>query len=375
MDKIEGGGQSLQDNFRKLADGQQRLEQGMATLQTNLGKLPDATGALGEGAGQLADGNDQLNETWPKLVSGIQTLQNGTDQLVSGSGRLASNMNAFSQGISDLTDGQRRLADGTDQLTDGAGQLADGSETLKSGLAYAHDEVAKTPTTDAHAKQFSQPVTAIDSSHQTVDTFGSGFAPYFISLGFFIGALILTIVYDLGRPAGPATTGIGIAVSKLFIAFLMSLGQMLILDTVVLIGLDLQVDNVWVFLGFSLLVSMTFMTLITFLAGTFDNVGRFIALVILILQLVTCGGAYAIQLIPDLIQPLATVLPTTYSVNGFRNIIDGSQQNLLNVNASVLAGFLVLHLMLTMIAFTVKFRINRRAAQAVRPTAESSVSQ
>lgn len=373
--QLSSGSQSLQSNFAKLSDGTHRLIAGMSTLQTNLSKVPGATQALEKGAGQLAAGNSELNQTWPQLVGGMKSLQTGTNQLVSGSNQLATNMNTLNSGVSSLSNGQDQLAGGTNQLASGAQKIYNGNKTLGSNLSGAHSQLAATPTDNAHAAKFSQPVTAIDGTHQSVDTFGSGFAPYFISLAFFIGALILTIIYNLGRPAGLSQNGAAIALSKFFVTILMSIGSSFLIDFTVLKGLGLNVSHPWTFVGFSVLTSATFMAIILFLAGTFGNVGQFIALVILILQLVTSSGAYAVQLIPSLIQPVARILPMTYSVAGFRNIIDGRQQAMLAQNALILAGFLVSALVLSMIGFTVKFHLNNRpprtSASYRETTAES----
>ncbi|RYL95649.1 YhgE/Pip domain-containing protein [Sporolactobacillus sp. THM7-4] len=359
MNQLIGGQQALQSNFIKLADGEARLASGMTTLQTSLEKLPGATHALGQGADQIASGNNQLNKTWPQLVGGIRTLQDGTDQLASGSSRLASHMSELNSGLSGLARVQNQLADGASQLRGGAQKIWNGNTELADRLAGAHHGLAQTPTNYQHAQKFSRPVTASDDSHQKVDTFGSGFAPYFISLGLFVGALLLTIVYNLGRSAVPAASGIHVALSKFFVAILIAVGQSLILDAVVLKGLGLQVAHPWTFIGFTILTSITFMAIVEFLAGSFDNVGRFLAVILLIFQLVTCGGAYAIQLIPNLLQPVGRFLPMTYSVNGFRNLIDGNQQAMLVQNTAVLVGFMVLGLVLSLLTYSIRFHKNR----------------
>lgn len=373
MAQLNNGQQSLQSNFVKLKDGEDRLSSGMKTLQSNLAKVPGATKALGNGASQLAAGNNQLNQTWPQLVSGIQSLQSGTNQLVSGSNQLATNMDTLNNGLSSLSNGQKQLSNGTNQLTSGAQKIYDGNTKLGSSLSDAHSQLAKTPTNNAHATKFSQPVTAIDGSHQSVNTFGSGFAPYFISLGLYVGALLLTIIYDLGKPAGVATGGWNIALSKFFITILMSIGQALLIDVVVLMGLGLHVNNPAVFIGFTILTSMSFMAIIQWLAGSFNNEGRFACIVILIFQLVTSGGAYAIELIPKWLQSVSHVLPMTYSVNGFRNIIDGHQHQMFVQNTTALVVFVLAGLVLSIITFSIKFYLNQDKTRSMNHTSESSV--
>ncbi|MFT8871050.1 MAG: YhgE/Pip domain-containing protein [Sporolactobacillus sp.] len=326
---------ALSTHADQLAAGGNQLASGLATLNGN-------SAGLGTGASSIAGGASTL-------AGGAGALKNGAVSLSSGASQLTS-------GLSNAAAGQTELLSGMHALSGGASSLADGSTQLSSSLAAAHSQLLQTPTDRAHAQQFAEPVVGSDQSHQAVKTFGSGFAPYFISLGLYVGALLLTIIFDLGRPSGIATSGWSIALSKFFITFLMSIGQSLLIDIVVLAGLGLRVESVPLFIGYTILTSMSFMAVIEFFAGSFDNEGRFVCIVILIMQLVSSGGAYAIQIIPNWLQRVANVLPMTYSVNGFRNIIDGHQSELLTFNSSMLVIFIIVALILTIVSYSIKFK-------------------
>lgn len=301
-----------------------------------------------QGANQLTSGLNQLNSNSASLASGAATLAQST-------GKLADGANNLTSGVTSLASGQNKLASGTQQLASGSRKIYQGNTDLGTSLSAAQAQLAKTPTGKTHAQQFATPVHASNQSHQSVDTFGSGFTPYFISLGLYVGALLLTIIFDLGRPSGQATSGWSIALSKFVITMLMSIGQSLLIDVIVLKGLNLHVSNPLLFISYTLLTSMSFMAIIEWLAGSFDNEGRFAAIVILILQLVSSGGAYAIELIPKWLQHVANFLPMTYSVNGFRAIIDGHQPALLSFNATALWIFVLIGLGLSVLTFTIRF--------------------
>jgi putative membrane protein len=338
-----------------LTSASQQLSNGTAQLAGNNGipLIISSVNQAAQGAQSLNSGVNQLNSNSASLASGSASLASGTTTLADGASSLVT-------GVQSLSDGTKQMQTGTNQLTDGAQKIYNGNTKLGDNLTNAHNQLAKTPTNNAHASKFAQPVTSIDGSHQSVNTFGSGFAPYFISLGLYVGALLLTIIYDLGKPAGLATAGWNIALSKFFITILMSIGQALLIDIVVLKGLGLQVDHPWTFIAFTLLTSMSYMAIIQWLAGSFNNEGRFIAIVILIFQLVTSGGAYAIELIPKWLQSVSHILPMTYSVNGFRNIIDGHQHQLFEQNVSILLLFIVGGLLLSVITFSVKFHLTNK---------------
>ncbi|WKB35113.1 YhgE/Pip domain-containing protein [Terrilactibacillus sp. S3-3] len=359
---LKSGADQLAAGIGQLNAEAPGLVSGINSLSTGIGEYAGGVDQLGKGAESLKNGNEQLNKTWPTLVSGIQTLNNGQKQLASGASQLSGNMNQLTAGLSQLSDGTQQMSNGSGKLMSGAESLSKGNQTLGNNLGDAHSQLADTPTDNGHAKQFAEPVKMVDATHTRVATLGGGFAPYFISLGLFVGALFLTIVYDMGRPAGYPRSGWSIAISKFFVLTIMAVGQALLVDIVALKGLGLAVSSVPVFIFFTILVSMTFMAIIEFLAGSFDNVGRFIAVILLIFQLVTNGGAYAVQLIPSSIQPLSYILPMTYSVGGFRNIIAYGQGGMLIGNSLVLFGFMIVFLLLTIATYTLMFNRRHRVA-------------
>ncbi|MCO7126727.1 YhgE/Pip domain-containing protein [Sporolactobacillus shoreicorticis] len=369
--QLSNGLNKLNENSTALNGGASSLANGASTLSGGAADLANGASTLNGGASSLASGASTLSSGASTLANGASTLANGTHSLANGANTLSNGANTLSSGTNKLATalksaglGQQKLFNGINQLSNGAQQIYSGNTKLGTNLADAHGELAKTPTNNAHATKFAEPVTSIDSSNQSVDTFGSGFAPYFISLGLYVGALLLTIIYDLGKPAGLATSGWNIALSKFFITLLMSIGQALLIDVVVLKGLGLQVDHPLAFIGFSILTSMSYMALIQWLAGSFNNEGRFVAIVILIFQLVTSGGAYAIELIPKWLQSVSHILPMTYSVNGFRNIIDGNQHQMLVQNTSVLWLFVAIGLILSIVTFSIKFHVTHKRIKA-----------
>ena len=61
--------------------------------------------------------------------------------------------------------------------------------------------------------------------------------------------------------------------------------------------------------------------IIQLLVTTLENPGRFIAIILLILQLVTSAGTFPNELIPEKLQIFNDLLPMAYSVRGFREVI------------------------------------------------------
>ncbi|MBM7643836.1 putative membrane protein [Scopulibacillus daqui] len=350
----------LVNGFKKLEDAQNQVVSGMEQFQKKVNQLPDSTGQLSQGAKTLADGTNSLKQNWSTLTSSIKKLNSSENQLIDGSKKLNDSIGQLSNGMSALTNGTNQIGSGTSELANGVSDLHKGNEDLHTQLGDAHKQTESIPKNNEHADMFAKPIDLHNKTHSNVNNYGYGLAPYFLSLGLFVGAVMLTIIYDLREPALKPRTGISWALGKYFVMAVMGIVQALIADVIVLFGLGLKVDQPMIFILFSILASLTFMALIQFFAGAFGNPGRFCIIIILILQLTTTGGTYPVQLIPKPLQSIPQWLPMNYSIAGFRNIIAGHQTDMLKHNALILAVFLIVMLAASIVFFTLHNRKLRK---------------
>ncbi|SFI72455.1 YhgE/Pip domain-containing protein [Thermoflavimicrobium dichotomicum] len=245
---------------------------------------------LSQGAKQLAAGADQLYEGSKQVYEGQRKLNKGMDQLYSGA--------------TELNDGLKRINDGQHELADG----------LNDGVNKANE---KLKGTDEKAKTIADPVHVDEKKQHPVPNYATGFAPYFISLSMWVGAMLLFTVLDLEK----ASHQLEDRPLSIWVIGLIGVAQALISIFVLTWGLDIEAKlPVWLYV-FTIAISFTFIAINQMLAEILGNVGRFLAILILMLQLTSTGGTYPIELIPDFYQALHPYLPMTYSIHGLRMII------------------------------------------------------
>ncbi|MFC4618430.1 YhgE/Pip family protein [Camelliibacillus cellulosilyticus] len=342
--KLMGGFNDLDSNLRKLVAGLDALGQ-------NIKQLPGYTSQLADGSKQLADGAEQLNDNWGTLVSSIGKIDRANQDLYDGSQSLKQNLDKLAAGMKQMNEGNGQLADGAGKLEGGMNSLDDGSDELAGKLGDAYNQTQKTPRTNDHAAMFSDPVHT-KKSDGTVSNYGEGFTPYFLSLGLFVGALMLTVIYDVRKPSIVPKNGWTWAFGKYIFMMTVGIAQALIADAIIFLVLGLDVGNHWLFIGFSLLASLVFMTIIQFFTTILGNTGRFLVIIILVLQLTTTGGTYPVELLPPALYDFHQWLPMNYSIAGFKNIIAGGQGHLLAHNALMLLVFGLIMLAATTLYLT-----------------------
>jgi putative membrane protein len=84
-----------------------------------------------------------------------------------------------------------------------------------------------------------------------------------------------------------------------------------------------------------------------FLTLVFGLPGKFIGIILLMLQLTSSAGSYPLETAPDFFQKINPYLPMTYAVSGFREVISGDNLALLMIDSRIIIIFSVIFLFLT----------------------------
>lgn len=342
--------------FNLLKNGMNELSSGQKTLRSGVNELASGTDNLAAGAQTLSSGQHDY-------ISQMNLFTNKFSEANEGTAKLSSGTTQLLNGITQLDDGANQLNEGTDELADGSGKLANGMNTMKNGTKDFHKEMtdAAKEVNDVEANDetynmMANPVEVDNEKINEVPNYGTGFAPYFLSLGLYVGALLLSIVYPLREPSIIPTSGFNWFLRKTFGLGVIGVLQALIAASLLLFGLGIEVQNITLFYLFAIFTSWTFIALIQFLVTCFDDPGRFMAIIVLILQLTTSAGTFPLELIPKILQPFNALLPMTYSVNGFKAVISSGDYSAMWLNSGILALFTIVSLLLTLSYFIVMFK-------------------
>lgn len=308
------GSQTLAQGGTSLAAGASKLATGATTLADKLDQAGQGASALRDGAGQLAAGTNELAAKLPELASGATTLADGLADARIGSTTLATSAHSLTEGATTLADGTTKLATGSSEL---AAKLAQATADVPT---WSADEATST------AGVMSSPVSLDAEFLHKASSNGEGFAPYFIALALYVGALILWMILRplSQRSLAAPVSATRVVASNLLPALIIGTAQVILLVTVLVAGLGLSPTHLVAFAGFALLVSTAFIALqqaIYIWLGT--SVGRLVVLILLMLQLTSAGGTYPASTTPEFFQKLHQVLPMTHVVDGFRACITG----------------------------------------------------
>ncbi|MGI2328647.1 YhgE/Pip family protein [Planococcus sp. YIM B11945] len=362
---LNNGVSALASGSNGLVDGAAQLQQGSEQLRQGTAAYTEGVGKVAKGAGQLQEGSNTLAANSADLNAGASGLKDGTGQLVGGLPALSNGADDLATGASGIRDGATALKNGSGELGAGLVQLEKGSGKLEDSLNDGAEEINQTEITDANLEMIAAPATATESKKSEVPNYGHALAPYILSLGLYVGALSFNLVFPLNVPAGRPTSGWSWWFSKFSLGFIQATAAALIVDAIMLFGFHLQVENIGEFIAISIMTSLAYMFMIMFLSLTLGNPGRFLAMIILVLQLGASGGTFPVEVTNSFFQSVHNVVPMSYALLGFREAMTSAYGlGMFALSIGVLAGFAVVFNLLLWMVLSIRTRKLANTAEA-----------
>ncbi|KRN73525.1 YhgE/Pip domain-containing protein [Carnobacterium maltaromaticum] len=352
----EGVGQ-LTAGSNKLNTGIQQYTAGVSQLQSGASQLTANSGALNAGATALNGGIGQISGKLPELISGVTQLNDGSSQLAAGTGKLTENSPQLKDGIGQLASGATQIQSGSGQLADGSKTLGDGLGTLNSGtkelstkLGDGAKEVNGIKATDKTFDMLASPDKLTHKEFSHVDNYGAALAPYVMSLALYVGSLVFNFIFPIRKISMEGQSSRAWWLSKFSIGTVVAIA-MAVIEVGIMLVLGLNVQSVGQMFTMAIVTSLAYMFIIMFLAMTFDNPGRFVAMVLLIVQLGGAGGTFPMPLTNGFFNAIHPFLPMSHSIYGFREAISGGLgQGTFNQSVFILLAIFVVFSGLLMVS-------------------------
>ncbi len=308
---------------------------------------------------QLSNAEDSAIAMTSVLRTPGSPVQNALDDVGRTGQDLTDKLSQLRDGAKRLATGSAQLSSGITQLDDGAGQLKSGTSQLRSGSAELSarlsDGAGQLPTwtpqqKDAIAQTIGAPVQLASSHENAAPNFGTGMAPFFITLALFFGALMLWMVLRplQTRAVAAEVHPLRVVLASYLPAAALACCQAIVLYAVVRFALGLHAAHPVVMLGFMILIGVAFTAAaqaINAFAG--PTLGRVLLMALLMVQLVSAGGLYPVETTSRPFQVVHQFDPMTFGVNGLRQLVLGGIDYRLWQAVVVLAAITALGLLVS----------------------------
>ncbi|WP_225096722.1 YhgE/Pip family protein [Streptomyces sp. CoH27] len=319
----------------------------LRTMRANLGTLQKQADALAASAPHLAEDVDDAVKKIDQLNAGAQKVAAGAKELHAGLGTARTGADTLDQGIGTAATGAQTLNGGLYKLSDGSGKLAGG----------LHDGAKRIPDydkreRDARTGVMADPVQLASHDLHKAPNYGTGFAPYFIPLSLWVGAMV---AYMLIQPLNRRALAAGSPAWRIALAGWLPVVAVGVLQVAALMAvlhwaIGLQMLRAAGTIGFLFLVTACFGAIVQWLNARFGAAGRILVLALLMLQLTSAGGTYPVQTSPGFFTAIHPFLPMSYIVEALRRLITGGGLGPVWQACAVLAAFTAGALTLTALA-------------------------
>ncbi|MCU5498301.1 YhgE/Pip domain-containing protein [Bacillus wiedmannii] len=280
-----------------------------------------------------------------------------------------------------LEDSSKGLVDGKKKLTDIKADMPETEKKIKDLANKIRDFESEEDIKDIirllkndvekQSDYFANPVNLKENKLFAMPNYGSAMSPFYTVLALWVGALLmvslLTVeVHEEGANYksheiyfGRLLTFLTIGLSQ---AFIVSMGDIFLLGTYV-------VDKFW-FVLFSLFIGGVFVCIVYSLVSIFGNVGKSMAIILLVLQVAGSGGTFPIQMTPAFFQAIYPFLPFTYAISAIRETVGGMLWDIVTRDLLVLSAFVVI---MIVAALLLKTPINKSSEKFVENAKGSKI--
>lgn len=350
---LRSSAELMRGSSANLTDAASQLESGLSNAAS---QREAANAAIDEAKSKLEEAQlrfkDDVVPAAQRVASHCEQLAGAVEGKVlafaddeSGTGPVA----AMQKAATALQGANADIGQMAGQLDDSAGELTSLADRINAAIA-ANDPAAlrdlMTGDIQALSTALSAPVKIDRQAVFPVANFGSAMTPLYSALALFIGSLLIMVavrprpcaaeMHELTNPK-PHQVFFG----RFVMVGLISLAQSTLMALGNMFFLQVQIEHPWLFMLCYWAAGLVFSFLIYALVQAFANLGKAVAVILLIVQVTGCGGSFPLQILPEFVQHLSPWLPATYVVNAMRSAMFGVLGNDYWVAIGMLLLFLI----------------------------------
>jgi putative membrane protein len=288
---------------------------------------------LTAGLDELTTGLNTLNTGANTLVNGLKSLDSGINTVYVSSGQVKSGINTLYAGSSTLNTGINTLYN----------SVSSAKDELDSNIDSTKEEVKKAEGLSAYSEG---PVVVNTTPVNEVSSYGTAFSPFFISIALWVGSLMMFMVlyYDKKERFGILGINSPKRVQRTLAYHGLASLSAIILGITLNLFLDFEITNIFLYYISLILIANAFMAIMNFLITNFGDIGKFLGLIILVLQLAAAGGTFPIETVTKCFRWLNPVLPMTYTNKLMKESLITIESNLLTKYILIVLGIFLVFL-------------------------------
>lgn len=372
--KLSSGINTLNDKYIDFFNGMNSLNNGITTLYNGSNEYISGVNKASEGLDKISNGvvllGDKagilkLSSNFRKLYAGAKKIQ---DEKVKE--KLENGGNKILSGISELKLGSNKLYKGTNDVKEALNKIQEGSEKLSNGLSKAHKALdSSTKEAKEKIKQINNINDFIDNSVELniiniddVSNYGVVFVAYFMSISLWVGSLVILVsmYYDSKKRFGIFDQYYENKYKQFFSYIGLILLQSLIVSILISKSFDFVNLKFSILLLSVILIDLCFFSIVYWVISLFGDIGKFFAIILLIVQISASAGTFPIETAPKIFMDIFPFIPMKYSVNLLKEVFGGINIVFYKYNFLFLLYLLIAFVFINLVSIFIKNFISKK---------------
>lgn len=363
---------------KHLSDAAASLETGAADARAKAQAVKDG---IAEAKGSIGGVKDSYNATLKQQISDLSdavadVARRGSDMADDLGATVTDLSHAASALSDDLAGAHAVLVDASADLVSAADDL----QRLKEGLDTAVtsgdlDRVRELIGSDpaALADALAAPVALDRQAVYHIKNYGSAMAPFYTTLSIWVAGIVLAAMLranvdeaDVKALGNPRLHELYLGRYAFFA--LLAFAQATLVCAGDLLFFGIQCEHPFQFMLVGWLAGFVFSNVIYTLTVSFGDIGKAIAVVLLVMQVAGSGGTFPIEMTADFFQAVYPFLPFTHAINAMHAAMAGAYGMEFWIELGTLALYLIPSLALGLVLRRPVIRANRWIIEKLEET-------
>lgn len=363
---------------KHLSDAAASLETGAADARAKAQAVKDG---IAEAKGSIGGVKDSYNATLKQQISDLSdavadVARRGSDMADDLGATVTDLSHAASALSDDLAEAHEVLAGASADLVSAADDL----QRLKEGLDTAVtsgdlDRVRELIGSDpaALADALAAPVALDRQAVYHIKNYGSAMAPFYTTLSIWVAGIVLAAMLKANVDEADVKALGNPRLHELYLgryAFfaLLAFAQATLVCAGDLLFFGIQCEHPFQFMLVGWLAGFVFSNMIYTLTVSFGDIGKAIAVVLLVMQVAGSGGTFPIEMTADFFQAVYPFLPFTHAINAMHAAMAGAYGMEFWIELGTLSLYLIPSLALGLVFRRPVIRANRWIIEKLEET-------
>lgn len=366
---------ALRDKLNSAADDLRSSSTDAASAKAEIDQLiqsssQDLKNVQSDYESSVKDQLNQLLNSMKSTDSTVSSLLSQIDQSASGIYTLSGSASSdLSQIKTALENSCTLLQKSSDKISDTLQKL---DEIQESGN-YSQMQDLLSGNHESISSFLASPVELNTNKLYPVENYGSSMAPFYSTLAMWVGGTILVAMLKVSISESSLkgmkkVRDYQVYFGRYIVFLLIGLAQSTLIGLGDLLYLRIQCETPFLFMLACWITSLVYVNVIYTLTVSFGDVGKAIAVILMVIQVAGSGGTFPIEVAPKIFQSVYPLMPFAHSMAALRETIGGLYGSTYWTELGYLCIFLIASLFLGLILRKPIIKLNEKINEKLEST-------